>query len=74
MSAGSWTESAGTLGCLTKLEQVVCYLNLHLFEFLQVFQISGVGPLLLPQVYFLPLTHFSSDHVLFFECSVWFHF
>lgn len=66
MSAGSWTESAGTLGSLTKLEQVVCYLNLHLFEFLQVFPISGVGPLLLPQVYFLPVTHFSSDHVLFF--------
>ena len=27
----------------------------NLFEFLQIFQISGVGPLLLPQIYFLPL-------------------
>lgn len=40
---------------LAMLEQMVCYLNLQtLTEFLQIFQIGGVGPLLLPQIYFCP--------------------
>ena len=52
----------------------VTWISKHLFEFLQVFQISGVGPLLLPQVYFLPLTHFTSDHVLFFNVQFGFIF
>lgn len=54
MSAGSWTEVGEDSQSLTKLEQMVCYLNLHLFGFLQIFQISGIGPRLLPQIYFCP--------------------
>lgn len=63
-------KPAGTLGGLTKLEQMVCYLNLHLFEFLQRFQIGGIGPLLLPQILFFARIHYSSYHVLFFMFSL----
>lgn len=65
MSAGSWTEthSAGTPeGAM--MEQRACYLNLQtLTESLQIFQIGGIGPLIVTSDLFLP---FISPAIMYF--------
>lgn len=73
MSAGSWTE---TLSAATPegamMEQMVCYLNLQtLTESLQIFQIGGIGPLIVTSDLFLP---FISPAIMYFFLNVQFSF
>lgn len=50
---------------LAMLEQMVCYLNLQtLTEFLQIFQIGGIGPLIVTSNLFLPF--FISPAIMYF--------